>query len=63
MRPELIECSKRLVAILKTNASDLDELANHCSGGERGHYRRRAQETREEAAREEAKLNGYASRP
>lgn len=56
MRDDLIECCKRLTAALKKNAADLDELANHCDGGEREHYRRKAEAMRIEAGQEEAKL-------
>ena len=59
MKAELIEAGKRMVAILRSHAADLDELANHCTNGERDHYRRRAQATRDEAAIEEAKLKTY----
>jgi hypothetical protein len=56
MKVTLIESARRLVAVLKRHAADLEELANRCTDGERGHYRRRAEEVRQEAAIEEAKL-------
>ena len=58
MNPRLIGSTKRLVALLKSHADDLDQLADASDEPERSEYRRKAEVSRSDARDAEMKLEG-----
>jgi hypothetical protein len=59
MNARLIESTRRLIAILKSHALDMDNLADMSHAPEQSEYRRRAEASRSDAKVAEENLKGW----